>query len=122
MGALVAFYFENYLFGIVLILLTSLLLLYGAKKPGSIKVFIDGTGIHTDTAAYKFKELRSFSLVEDKKERTLIIETKRLVAPLIHFPLGKMQGSIVRDHLRKHVVEKEYERTLADSFLDSVGF
>lgn len=114
-GALVAIFFGNVLFAVILVISAVSIGVLAARGPREHSVRIDARGISVDGTLYRFNTLRSFwvdeereGMPEEKRHPHLYVSTGGVVAPHFTLPLeGRAQAEQVRSFLRKYVKEEE---------------
>jgi len=114
---------RNFLLGILSVIATFTLGVYGAKKPQKTVYSVGGRGIHAGNRLYTYKNLKSFWInYEPPLKKELILESKKSIMPHIKIPLGDVDPGEVRKTLKKYLREEEVEESLMETIGDWLGF
>ena len=119
----VALIFNNYLFGIFVLVGGFTVALYGARPPRVMRFTISGEGIRIENRVYPFETLKSFWIFyrpPDIKE--LSVESEKLIMPRIQIPLGDTNPVEVRAFLKQFLSEQQQEESLIDSVTRLLGY
>ena len=122
-AAIVAFIFGNFLFGLILIVSTFALLLFGARPPRLLEIEISKLGVRVNNELFPYRHLRSFSVdEEDADEEEIIVYTKTLLNPTITLPLHpEISAEEVRDFLLDHLDEEHHEHSFSETLIRYFG-
>ena len=105
----------NFLFGLIIIMVTIILFIYHHKEPLEIQFIINRDGIEVGNKTYNFKELKKFWLIYEPPEvKNLYIDFKSTIKPTLVIPLLGQNPLQVRKILKEHLdedLEKESEST-----------
>ena len=119
---ILAILFKNFLFGIVILLSTFTVLMYGARKPELVTFAITAKGIRIKNNLYSFKSLLGFAIKEDDNFAKLMIHSDRIFLPHIILPLDGVDPELFRERLSLFLDEEHFEETLVDIFVERLGF
>lgn len=122
-GAAIAVIFHDSLFAVFIIFSALILGYYAAREPQIIEIKITEEGILVRKYLYSFKTLKGFAIDEHPFGNQLLIESTRLIIPVISVPLPK---SIDIDELTAillpHVPEKEIKEQPTHRLMEHIGF
>jgi hypothetical protein len=85
-ASLTAFIYNNYFFGILILLSAGLLYFFAKKSPEMIEYELNDLGLRIGNHLYPFENLKSF-YVETRDKPTLFIKTERFYMPIISIPI-----------------------------------
>jgi len=114
--------FKNFLFAVVILIATFILLNFARKHPKLISYKIDRSGIIVGKTLYPFHSLEVFGIDETGEETKLIIKSESGFVPLISLPLGEMDPEVVRDFLSEHLREDNLTEPFAEKIMNFLGF
>lgn len=121
--AIVAYLLNNFLLGVFVILAGFTIMLYGAKRPKTVKFEINYKGLIIDNRLFSFDDLKSFWMHYDpphKKE--LGVESKKTFMPRLIIPLQNQDPNEIRTFLLKFLEEEPYEESLIEAITKYLGF
>ena len=121
-GVASAYMFGNFLLTILVFLIGFTMALFGARKPKEITFGINRKGIRADNTLYPFQTLLSFWIIEKEHENLLLLTSQKKLSQQIAVPLGDTDPELVQMFLLDHLIEEEDEESLAQRFMDYLGF
>lgn len=105
----------NFLFGLIIIMVTIILFINHNKEPRELAFTIMGTGIMIEDKFYYFKDIKKFWLLYEPPEvKNIYFEFKSSLTPTLMIPLNNQNPLTVRQILKEHLLEdlaKENEST-----------
>jgi len=105
----------NFLFGLIIIMVTILMFAYHHKKEETIEFSILNSGVQINNQVINFNEIKKFWIVyEPPAVKNLYFTTKSLVKPNIVIPLQNENPLKIRETLKKYLeedLEQEGEST-----------
>ena len=104
-GAVIAILYQNYFFGVFLILAGICMGMFGARKPVMVEVGIFPEGIMIDQRKYEWAKLHGFNITGVGESLHLILHTERPMAPIVSIPMQFGDVDKVRDELNNHMEE-----------------
>ncbi|MBI2037047.1 MAG: hypothetical protein HYT14_01660 [Candidatus Liptonbacteria bacterium] len=116
---------KNYLFAIFAGIAAVLLLSWGKRFPSTLKFSIEGHGVRIDALKFlPWTELEYFAINAQERELSEIILKKksRGVVPFVRIHAYTDELDAIRERLAKHLEEREYEESFADSLERIIGF
>ena len=122
-GAVLAFYFDNTIFGIFILIAGLALGLNHYRKPDEVSVTITGRGITFGKYLYPFASYRSFWIEDDHIHgpRILMHPTNNFL-PLLAIPISEDEDiDDVRDILLEFLHEEFLEESLVHKLFDKLG-
>lgn len=123
-GAVLAIFFDNMLFGLI-ILLAGFLSIMQARTPARVATFeISRKGIRQDNIAYPFGDLESFWVIDEEVNDQIILKSKRALVPYIIIPFDstKTDPEEIRDFLLDYIDEEEMYEPLFNKVMEMIGF
>ena len=123
LGALLAMYFSNFLFGVVILIGGLVVGLHANIPPKLHSYSIQEDGIAKDLILYPFTNIQHFWISKDSFGNVLLLDVNRAVFPIVTIPLGTIDTDWVRQAMRaKRIKEIELEIPLAERLMDIFGF
>jgi len=118
-GALTAFIFGNFFFGILILLSGSLLYVFARKSPDLIEYELNDKGLRIKSHIYLYKYIGSF-WVDKTEPPHLFIRTERFFMPVISIPIDReheneienifVSNKVAKEEMKHHPAEKIIER------------
>ncbi len=121
-GVASAYMFGNFLLAVLVFLIGFSMALFSARKPKIISFGISRLGIRADNTLYPFQTLQSFWIVEKKHENLILLRSRKKLSMEISIPLGNTDPEPVRMFLLDHLMEEEDVESVAQRFMDFLGF
>lgn len=112
----VAYLLNNFLFGVLIIVSSFALALYGARRPKTVLFALTAQGLRIDTRLFPYENIKSFWIHYDPpvtKEMTVVF--KKGVMPRLSIPLEEADPNAIRDVLIKYAEEETHEQTFSDA-------
>ena len=102
-----AIYERNYLFALVIIISTGLLIYYEGEEVKKIKVKIQYNGLFVGDNFYKFQSVSKFYIIykPDENIKRLYIEFRNPLEPRLSIPLENENPIEIRDFLLQYLEE-----------------
>lgn len=121
---LIALWQRNLLFGIFIILAETMVIFWARESPKDLQFTIDEHGLHLDKIkSYAYEHLSGFHLHEGSEGiGELIIKTRNKLHPYLRILLLNDDMQPVRDFLKNHIEEIEYEEPLSENIARIIGF
>ena len=106
----------NFLFSLIVILAAIILFMQAHQDPRQIPFQITDLGVIVGTRFYPYSEFENFYIIYNPPEvKTLFIETKNTLQPMLRIPLLDMNPIEVKHSLREYLPEDiEKEEPLTD--------
>ncbi len=109
---------NNFLLGIIVILVGLLLYLFEKKDPQVFKFGVTNQGIVAHDNVYKYSEIDDFWIFYEPGEhgrKELSLKSKRKFMPYIHIPLGSTDPVKLRRVLLPYIHEEEHDEGIVDA-------
>jgi len=120
---LLSIIFSNAVFGLLILIATSTVLLHAARRPGISKIILGKTGVRVGSDFYAYQNLKSFSISDDQSPSVLCLDTRALLVPDVRvFIEGSVTPDMVKDFLLDHLDEKYHQPSLAEGLIHYFGF
>jgi len=121
-GIVSAYLFGDPLLVVLVFLLGFTAALFGTRQPKELSFGVSKRGIRADRILYPFQNLYSFWILEKKDEDLLLLKSQKKLATQISIPLGDVDLELLRTFLLKCLREEEDEESVAQRFMDYLGF
>lgn len=121
-GVVSAYMFGNPLFASLILIIGFTMTLFGARQPKMISFGISDRGIRADNILYPFQTLWSFWILEKEHENLLLLTSRKKISTQIAIPLGDIDTEQMREFLLDYLAEEEDEESIAQRFMDYLGF
>jgi len=101
---------SNFLFAVILVLITVIIIIMSFNQPRMLKTVIDPTGIRIGGKKYEYSKFKSFSVIYQPPEiNTLYLEFNMPLRDRISIQLGDTDPNEVREYLLNYL-EEDLER------------
>jgi len=104
----------NFLFALIIALFGIILFVQQHQDPHQIAFAITDLGVIVGNRFYNYNELEAFYLIYNPPVKTLFLETKTMIRPLLHIPLQDQNPLDIRFTLLEFLpedLEKDQEPT-----------
>ena len=120
--AVLAFIFNNIVFGIFIIVGTLALILHAARKPRILHYEINDRGVVIDNTLYPFVSLDSFWIDTLHHEPKILIKSLKTFMPFISIPISEVDPEDVRTILLTYIAETEHVEPFTQKLFEALGF
>jgi len=114
--------YQNILFAVLIIIGSFTLVMYALRQPRLIRFELNKKGVKIEDSLYPYKTLKSFWVQEEPFEEKLLIQSNKILMPLISIPLGKVDIVKIKNILIENLEEEEIEEPLSHKIMESLGF
>jgi hypothetical protein len=115
--------FGNVLFGVVILLGASTVILFSHRLPKIISFELSSRGIRMGHTLYLFKSLEAYSIDEDAPfGPQLILKSKHFLMPLLIVPLPEEELDFIDQFLSTQLSKEHLEEPLSHRILELFGF
>jgi hypothetical protein len=115
--------FKNVLFGLVILLGASTMILFSHRTPKMLPYEISPRGLRIKTTLYPFISLEAFALDEDAAYGPqLILKSQHFLMPLIIVPIPEEYVDEIDDIISSRLREAHLEEPLSHRLLEFFGF
>ena len=120
--AAAAYILHNILFGILIIIASFTVALFGAKQPETLRISISSKGVRVNNQLYPFSELDAFCILDRIIEPKILLQSKGLLHSLVSIPLGKADPDEIHEMLSQYLREEEMDESFTQRIIDKTGF
>jgi len=120
--AVTSILFNNLLFALLILLAFFSLMLYAKRKPHLLEIKIDHRGLQEGRVHYPFSSIESFWVEDRFEEPKIIMRSRKKTMPYIVIPIVDVNPDLVRDHLKRFLLEDEHAEPLAKKIMEYLGF
>ena len=114
---------HNFLFAILIIISTGILMSFSIIAPKTINISINQKGVTVGREMYPFATLESFWVEsQDEENLKILFRSKKLIMPLIAIPLEELHHLDVREFLLQYLPEAEMHEPLSQKIMEKLGF
>ena len=115
---------KNYLFALLLIIGTFLILFLATKKPLSLPVEVSQNGIKIYDEIYRYDSIFAFWISYNKKQQPiLLLLSNRNISPIISITIDeKINLVLLREYFLEFIKEQELKEPLTNRIIDKIGF
>lgn len=122
-SSIASFIYNNYFFGLLLIIGGILLGFFAVKKPDLVFYELNENGLKIKNRLYPYENIKSFWVKKEGEKPTLFIKSERLFMPIISMPIqSNLAEEIKKIMLSNNVIEEEMKEHLSEKIMDSLGF
>lgn len=123
-GSILAFIFDNFLFGVFILLSVIVLIFFVTQKPTKVSYKFDEKGFHHEKNLIPYEKIISFYLDEEGDWNKLILEIENPLTPLLSFfyeddKLSQKIYEILED---QGIEEKYLIEPISQQIFDKLGF
>jgi len=119
----VSIFTKSYIMGITFFLIGVVTFIYAKKEPKIIQFSLNHRGIRIGNRLYDFEDLKSFWIFYDPPEiKEVCFRSRKLFMTHVRIPLGDEDPTKIREFLKRFLVEKKQEESLADILARRIGF
>ncbi len=121
---ILAIFFNNVLFGILVLVAGFTMALFALKEPKLTRFTLTHRGLIIERTLYPFTTLESFWIddIDEEIEPKLLVKSKRPLTPLLVIPVHPDDVDEVHQFLLAHLHEIEDAEPIAHKLFDLVGF
>jgi hypothetical protein len=122
-GATLAFIFNNYLFGVFIVIATIAIVFFATQKPHKLQCSVTQEGVSIGEQHIPFSKIESFWVEEYEDVAKLILHTKNNISPIssLYF-FEKENIEILRENLAEFAEEKHLVEPISYQILEKLGF
>ncbi len=122
-GSITSIIFNNILFGIVILLGASTMIIVSYRRPQMIAHEVSPRGIRIRDVLYPYATLESFCIDEENLQGPqLIVKSKKLFVPLLLLPIPEEYVDTVEYIIAQRLREEHLEEPLSHRLLEYFGF
>lgn len=128
LGAILAFWRGSVTFGILIILIGFIMIVFGNHKHDEQSIMVNEEGLMIDETMFLWKDVKGFKIIPDPDEpfnKKVIFNTERQFANKISLPIDRtrVNPDSLKDFLRKHISEdNELRESVAKAIAEKVRF
>lgn len=120
--AVLAFIYNNALFGILILLSAGILVFYTFREPGIVDYEINQRGIIIGRDLHPYLTIESFWIETRQGEPKIILKSKKNLLPYIIIPIHEESVDEVGSVLAEFLEEKELQEPAAQKIMEYLGF
>lgn len=123
-GAVLAVFFGNLLFGLLILLIAFVSILQGNKVPRALEYEISRKGVRVGEIIYPYSTLESFWVIDEEINDLIYIKSQKTLMPLLVLPYDSMKTNPdhIRDYLLEYIDEEELNEPLSQVIMERLGF
>jgi hypothetical protein len=112
----------NVLFAVVLVLGGFTLSMFAQRKPKTLDIVVDETGVRVDNLFYPYRLLESFWIEDDGTPR-LFLKSKKVIMPFLIFHISEeVDLQKLQDMLILQLPEEYHSETALEKLFERLGF
>ena len=121
-GTVLAFIFNNIIFGIFILVSAFSIIVHASKKPRIFHYEINDRGIVINDILYPFLTLESFWIDAHETPSRILIKSNKTFMPFIIIHIEEVDPEEVRTILLNYIAETEHQEPLSQKILEKFGF
>jgi len=122
-GAVLAFLFGNFLFGVFILLSIIILMFFATQKPKEISCEINEKGLVIEKQLIPYSKMISFWLEESIEPHKLLIHTTHSISPILDvYYESKEIGDEIYEALIERIEEKPLVEPISQQIFEKLGF
>lgn len=106
-GTVASFIFNNYLFGMFVLISGILAFYFSIRKPEDMHFSITGKGIIAGTIKYTYEGIKFFAIERKQEHSMLLLLTERVFMPIVTVPIPIALEQQIFDIMIGHGIEEE---------------
>ena len=122
LAAVIAFFYGDIFFGILLLVAGAVVIIYAFRKPKELSIVMDQENLSINGDAIPYKRIKQFWLDESTKPDKLLLLVKGSFVPMISIPIAGVAANRVREHLIAFAPEVEMHESTGSKIFDRLGF
>ena len=119
---ILAFIFNNALFGILVLISTGILIFYVLRAPQEVEYEINRRGIVIDNDLHPYITIESFWIETRGEEAKIILKSKKALTPYIIIPIHEDDIDQMSVILSEFLEEKELAEPSSHKVMEYLGF
>ena len=120
--AVTSILFNNFLFGILILIAAGALMMYASREPLLLDIEIGMKGVRAGKDFYPYVNLESFWVASEDEWPRVILKTKATLSPLVVIGIEDMDADVIQEYLKSHLEEKEITEPLLEVLMEKLGF
>lgn len=121
-GSIAAFIYGNVLFSFLVLLSAFAIATHANKKPSPILFEVSEKGVRSGGVLYPYENLEAFCIEGESNRKKLLLQSTRLLMPLLVIPLGDTDPESVSKLLKEFLEEKTLHEPIAQKIFENFGF
>lgn len=121
-AAVLAFIFNNIIFGIFIIVGAFALIVHAIQKPKMVHYEINDRGVVVNDTLYPFLSLESFWINPHDVNPKILIKSHKTFMPYIIIHIEEVNPDDIRDTLLNYISETVHQEPLTQKLLERLGF
>jgi len=122
-GSIASFIYENFFFGLLLIISGILLVIFSIKKPDLVFYEMNEKGLKIKNRLYPYENIKAYWIKNGAEKSTLFIKSERLFLPIISMPINNnLSEDAKKNMLTANVPEEEMKEHVSEKIMDYLGF
>jgi hypothetical protein len=123
-GSILAIYFGNVLFGIIILIGAITAFIQTHAKPKIIRYRITRKGVQIDNMIVPYSTLESFWVIDEEINDRVILKSQKFLMPYIILPFDsiKTDPDEIRNYLLDYLNEEEMDEPLSNKIWEALGF
>jgi len=120
-GAVLAFWLKNPLFGIFILLSATVLIMFRVRVPKDISYEINSDGLKMQSKLIPFKKVKGFTIKDEYPNAKLLIEINTNFLPIQSIPIPQELARKIDTELKKIIPVLELNESQLIQFADKLG-
>lgn len=122
-GSILAIYFGNFLFGIVILLSALTAFIQAHTKPQIVHYRITRRGVQIGNSVIPYSTLESFWVIDEEINDRIILKSQKFLMPYIVIPYDsiKTDPDEIRNYLLEYLNEEEMDEPASNKILEAIG-
>lgn len=123
-GAILAAYFGNVLFAIIIVIAAMTAFLQAHTTPKILTYRITRKGVQAGSSAFPYSSLESFWVIDEEINDRIILKSQKFLMPYIVIPFDstKVDPDHIRNYLLEYINEEEMEEPVSQQIMERLGF
>lgn len=123
-GSITAFIYNNFLFGVFIILASFAVVFFGTVKPKRVTYELTTNGVVYEEVFYPYETLHAFWINDtDKSDKKLLLKSERIFVPILTLPFELDEdGENIFEVLNEVIPEEPLQEPWGHLIMERLGF
>jgi hypothetical protein len=123
-GSILAIYFGNVLFGLIILISALTAFIQANTKPKIMRYRITRKGVQIGNSIIPYSTLQSFWVIDEEINDRIILKSEKFLMPYIIIPFDSINTDPdeIRNYLLEYLNEEEMDEPVSNKILEAIGF
>jgi hypothetical protein len=122
LGAGLAFYFDNFLFAVLILVSGGMFFLMEIHTPHDVEYEINNENFKIGKSTYPIKSIKYFDIKKSEKDTKILVYTSDQFMPIKLIQIPEDLSDEIEKEISKFVEKKEMQESNSVKFMEKLGF